>query len=76
MAPIHIKFCLAYYTSAKPDIELGLDHFNSSAGREVRGWMRAEGLVSEDGRPTPRLEAFIGHLVRQPLPVQVWTQPE
>ncbi len=81
LAPIHISWCIAYWTRANPADDLGIDHFESEAGREVFAWMIREKLIvwtPEEKRHVPqeRLGVFIEHLCAQPLPVQKWVMPE
>lgn len=72
LAPVHLEWCLAYWTRSNPRDKLGEDHFNSSVGQEVLTWLRTNGLIDGDDRATDKLGAYVQHLCRQPLPVAKW----
>jgi len=75
VTPMQIDWCLAFWTSAEPEKHLGAHHFESDAGNRVLDWMKEEGLIDEERKPTARLGAFVEHLCEQPLPEMVWVVP-
>jgi hypothetical protein len=81
LAPIHIHWCIMFWTRGDPVTDLGEEHFNSPAGGDTLRWMLDEKLIEwshNEGRhvPTERLGVFINHLCAQPLPVQKWIMPD
>ena len=81
LAPIHLDWCIAFWTRGDPIADLGEAHFNSPAGADTLQWMIDEGLIkwsANDKRhlPQERLGVFIEHLCAQPLPVQRWIMVE
>jgi hypothetical protein len=74
-SPMQIIWCLTYWTCAEPEQELGHAHFNSAAGTDTLMWMTREGLITADGKPTDRLEAFVRFICATPLPVSQWVRP-
>ena len=75
LAPVHIVWAIAYYVSPEPEEYLGRDHFGSPVGGEMRDWLLEEGLIDAGQHPTPRLETWIQHLCKQPLPELAWIVP-
>lgn len=73
--PMQIMWCLTFYTSSSPISQLGQEHFNSPAGKEVYLWMQREKLITKEDEPTDRLEAFVEFLCETPLPVCKWVRP-
>jgi hypothetical protein len=77
MTPMQIHWCIIYWTRGDPVADLGKAHFDSEAGQRTFDWLLDEKLIewsADEGKhkPTPRLEAFVEHLCRQPLPQQHW----
>lgn len=77
MTPMQILWCIMYHTRGNPAADLGAEHFNSRAGRDVLDWLVTEGLIvwSHDEQrhiPQERLAVFVSHLCAQPLPEQKW----
>lgn len=79
MTPLHLQFCIAFAGSKEPMHMLG-NSYDSPAGKNVKAWMIAEGLILDGekdwGTPTTRLYVFVEHLCQQPLPVSKWVMPE
>jgi hypothetical protein len=75
VAPIHINFMMACFTSPDPERRMHTDHWNSPAGLETRRWLLDNGLITEDNRATDRGEAWVRFICETPLPVQVWQRP-
>lgn len=75
MAPIHITFMLAVALGVDPASIVGAETWYSSAGEEVRQWMKDNNLCTATYGPTDRLRAFITHLCDQPLPEKKWVMP-
>lgn len=79
-APVHLHWCLIFWTRGDPMTELGEEHFNSPVGGSTLQWMIDEKLIvwSADQKryiPQDRLGVFIEHLCSQPLPIQQWVMP-
>lgn len=78
VAPIHIKFALAFLIEPDPIAALGEQHFDSPVGQEAFRWLVENDLVDRSDhltRGNEKLSAWIGHLCRQPLPEQSWIVP-
>lgn len=76
MAPIVIKFMLACYCTPEPGEHVGVNHWNSDAGRETRNWLFENDLIDANFRATPRGEAWVKFICATPLPESVWMLPQ
>jgi hypothetical protein len=74
-APITITFMLACHTSPEPAQRLGVDHWDSPIGREVRQWLIDNDLIDHDNRSTPKGRAWVEFIINTPLPVATWVLP-
>ena len=85
MSPLAIQFCIAFNSLVNPVDMLDVS-YDSPAGKDIKAWMIAEGLITDGnaegvpwGQPTDRLKAFVEHLCAQQLPVAEtvtrWVQP-
>ena len=80
MTPMQIHWCIMFWVRADPIVELGDEHFNSPAGKDVLQWMIDEKLIEWSADKNryvalERLGVFVAHLCEQPLPVQKWVIP-
>ena len=80
MSPMQIHWCIMFWVRADPIAELGDEHFNSPAGKDVQQWMIDEQLIAWSATDSryerqERLGAFIDHLCAQQLPIQKWVMP-
>ena len=77
VSPIHISFALACHFSGDPVAELTEPRWNSQAGKDVQKWLLENGLVDrlDFPRGTAKLDAWIEHLCKQPLPECQWIVP-
>lgn len=80
LAPVHIHWCIIYWTRGNPREELGSAQADSEVGRDVLDWMVREELIvwsHEEQRHVPqeRLGVFVDHLCKQPLPEHKWVMP-
>ena len=80
MTPMQLQWCLMFWTRAEAVRDLGEEHFNSPAGKDVLMWMIDEGLIKWEQTESAylrqeRLGVFVDHLCEQSLPVQKWVQP-
>ncbi len=76
LAPIHIKFMIACYTSPEPMAQLSERHWNSTAGVNVREWLLQQGLIDEHNKATERGEAWVEFICKTPLPEKKWILPD
>lgn len=74
-APITIKIMLACYVGPDAEREVGIDVWNSEAGRESRFWLEQNGLIDKNERATEKGRAWVDFIVNTPLPVSVWVLP-
>ncbi len=75
-APIFINFMLAIHTRVDPAEALGLDHWNSPGGHEVRAWLVQNDLATPDlSRATLKGRTWIKMVCSTPLPVPHWGPP-
>lgn len=75
LAPIHITFMIACYTSSEPEAQLGERHWNSPAGMDTRGWLLQNELIDGDNRVTERGKEWVNYICETPLPVKKWVYP-
>ena len=76
VSPLTIEFMLQCYCSNNPAANLGEHRWNSDAGKEVRAWLYAQGLVHVDERPTDRGKAWVHFICSTPLPQKKWIMPD
>ena len=76
LAPIHITFMMACYTSHEPMAQLGERHWNSDGGKSTRKWLLENKLIDADNRATDRGDAWVGFICKTPLPVAEWILPD
>jgi len=75
MAPIHIKFMIACYTTSEPMEQLGERHWNSTAGLAIREWLFENELIDTHNRATEKGVAWVKFICSTPLPVSKWMLP-
>ncbi len=76
LAPIHITFMMACYTSLEPEAQLGERHWNSPGGKETRSWLIQNELIDGNNRATDRGEAWVRFICDTPLPEKKWVRPD
>lgn len=68
--PLLIEIMIACHANANPIEKVGERTWFSSAGFELRWWLRKEGLVDEDFKSTARGKAWVEAITHVPLPVE------
>jgi len=76
VSPLHIIIALEYAVSGEPGANVPSNIWNSSAAKDVIGWLFNEGLLAESGKPTEKLQAWVKMICETPLPVNVWVRPD
>ncbi len=72
VSPLTIQIAIACHVSADPEDAVGPDTWESSAGREVRAWLKANELVDVNYRGNDKLGAWVQKICETPLPFQAW----